>query len=207
MSKLSKKERIVLEAKKMFAQNGYAQTIMDDLAQAADVNKATIYYHFKDKATLYETLFLEGVQKIADRVIEQTDEQTHPQEKLAVYIKVYATSLQECYHLSSILLREIASGGDSMPSSVLAQLLRTTKRLTEILEMCAEKNGGVCYEPMVIQLMIISTLSSFITTKPIRKRVKEELDSSAPTLPALKLEDIAEKLTFMIYASLQKGEK
>lgn len=203
---MTKKELILTEAKKMFAKRGYSATIMDDLAKEANVNKATIYYHYKDKATLYETLFLEGVKKIADETIEKSSLPCEPQEKLAEYIKAYAIRLKKCRYLTSILLRELASGGDSMPKSVLEQLFLTTKRLTSIIEECTKVSHTICQEPMLIQLMIVSTLSTFITTEPIRKRVKEEIDFSANTLPSLSIEEVANKLAFMISKNLQ-GEK
>ena len=200
---MTKKELILEEAKKMFAKKGYAATIMDDLAKIAGVNKATIYYHYKDKATLYETLFFEGVKKIADETIEKSSIPSEPSEKLKEYIKAYAKRLKKCEYLTSILLRELASGGESMPKSVLEQLFRTTKRLTKIIEECTKSSNTICQEPMLIQLMIVSTLSAFITTEPIRKRVKEEIDSSAKTLPPLSIEEVAEKLSQMITLNLQ----
>ena len=203
---MTKKELILHEAKKMFAKRGYSATIMDDLAKVAGVNKATIYYHYKDKASLYETLFLEGVKKIADETIEKSSIPKEPHEKLREYIKAYAKRLKKCRYLTSILLRELASGGESMPKSVLEQLFRTTKRLTNIIEECTHISHTICQEPMLIQLLIVSTLSAFITTEPIRKRVKEEIDFSANTLPSLSIEEVADKLAFMITKNLQ-GEK
>ena len=201
---MTKKELILEEAKKMFASKGYAATIMDDLAKVAGVNKATIYYHYKDKASLYETLFFEGVKKIADETIQKSSIPKEPYEKLKEYIKAYAKRLKKCEHLTSILLRELASGGESMPKSVLEQLFRTTKRLTTIIEECTKSSKTICQEPMLIQLMIVSTLSTFITTEPIRKRVKEEIDSTAKTLPPLSIEEVAEKLAKMIIKNLQE---
>ena len=203
---MTKKELILHEAKKMFANRGYSATIMDDLAKVAGVNKATIYYHYKDKATLYETLFFEGVKKIADETIEKSSLPSEPSDKLAEYIKAYAKRLKKCEYLTSILLRELASGGESMPKSVLEQLFRTTKRLTHIIEECTKQSNTICQEPMLIQLMIVSTLSTFITTEPIRKRVKEEIDSSAKTLPSLSIEEVANKLAQMITKNLQGGD-
>jgi AcrR family transcriptional regulator len=202
---LSKKKMILQEAQKMFAQYGYAATIMDDLAKRAGVNKATIYYHFKDKATLYETLFFEAVKGIADAIIVRTDLLQTPQKQLHAYVTTFSEVLDTSPHLASILLRELASGGDSMPKSVLEQLLRTTKRLASILENYTKSEGTICQDPMVIQLMIITTLSSFITTEPIRKRVHEELDPHAPTMPAITLPQLADKLTAMIRTTLTQG--
>jgi len=203
VTKISKKDLILQEAKKMFAKRGFSATIMDDLAKVAKVNKATIYYHYKDKATLYETLFLEGIKQIADETIHKSQLEIEPYLKLKAYISAYANRLQKCQYLTSILLRELASGGESMPKSVLEQLFRTTKHLTSIIKECTQKNNTICQEPMLIQLMIVSTLSAFITTEPIRKRVKQEIDNTAPTLPNLTIEEVADKLSFMITKNLQ----
>jgi AcrR family transcriptional regulator len=46
--------KILTCATRLFAQHGYEGAIMDDLAEQCGVNKASIYYHHKDKATLYE---------------------------------------------------------------------------------------------------------------------------------------------------------
>jgi AcrR family transcriptional regulator len=49
------RERIVSAAARLFGRKGYKGTSLNDIAKAAKVNKATIYYHFTKKtAILYE---------------------------------------------------------------------------------------------------------------------------------------------------------
>lgn len=49
------REKILKLAGNLFWQQGYLGTSIDDIAQAVDLNKATIYYYFKDKnQILYE---------------------------------------------------------------------------------------------------------------------------------------------------------
>lgn len=49
--------RIMREAERLFAANGYAETSVDNIAKAAKVNKALIYYYFKSKDELLNALF------------------------------------------------------------------------------------------------------------------------------------------------------
>lgn len=49
----SSRERILSAAWSLFASEGYAEVSMQTIADAAKVNKATLYHHFKDKEQLF----------------------------------------------------------------------------------------------------------------------------------------------------------
>jgi len=62
----SKREQIVKAALRVFLNNGYAATSMNRVAEEADVIKATIYSHFKDKEQLFVAIIEEAtIGKIA----------------------------------------------------------------------------------------------------------------------------------------------
>ena len=42
------KEKILKVSQELFAKNGFNGTSVNQIAKAANVNKALIYYHFKD---------------------------------------------------------------------------------------------------------------------------------------------------------------
>jgi AcrR family transcriptional regulator len=70
----SKRDVIVQAAVKTFLENGYAATSMNQVAEEADVIKATIYSHFADKKQLFKAVIEEVVLKKAGAeltVIEQ----------------------------------------------------------------------------------------------------------------------------------------
>jgi AcrR family transcriptional regulator len=56
----SKREQIVRAALKVFLEKGYAATSMNRVADEADVIKATIYSHFKDKEQLFVAIIEEA---------------------------------------------------------------------------------------------------------------------------------------------------
>jgi AcrR family transcriptional regulator len=47
------RERILATAWSLFASEGYAEVSMQNIADAARVNKATLYHHFGDKEQLF----------------------------------------------------------------------------------------------------------------------------------------------------------
>jgi AcrR family transcriptional regulator len=49
-------ERILVEAARLFSENGYAGTRMSDIASAIGVTKPIVYRHFDSKQTLFEAL-------------------------------------------------------------------------------------------------------------------------------------------------------
>lgn len=50
---MNSKEKILVAAKTLFAEKGYADVSMRNLAQAVNLSVAGIYHHFSDKHTLY----------------------------------------------------------------------------------------------------------------------------------------------------------
>lgn len=73
---LSRRERVLVEAERLFALEGFHGVSMRDIAQAADVKLALVVYHFETKAKLYHAVFehrkelfeerLQGIKSITD---------------------------------------------------------------------------------------------------------------------------------------------
>ena len=52
--------KLILDASlRLFSQKGFARTSVRDIAQAAGITDAAIYYHFASKRDLFEALFEE----------------------------------------------------------------------------------------------------------------------------------------------------
>ena len=57
-------------AARQFAERGFAATTIDDVAAAARVSKGTVYYHFEDKAELFEAVFRDRQNRLVVTVAE-----------------------------------------------------------------------------------------------------------------------------------------
>lgn len=51
-----KKQEVLEAAKRIFAQYGYSKTTMSDIGRAVGLNKASLYYHYKDKLALFKAV-------------------------------------------------------------------------------------------------------------------------------------------------------
>lgn len=64
------KEQILKTALDVFSKKGYQSTTLEDIAKAAGVTRGAIYWHFENKASLYNTLIeqanVRGDKAIAD---------------------------------------------------------------------------------------------------------------------------------------------
>lgn len=61
---LSGRERILNQARQHFLKQGYAAVSMQQIADAAGVNKATLYHHFRDKEDLFVAVLASELQRI-----------------------------------------------------------------------------------------------------------------------------------------------
>lgn len=66
------KAKILIAAKKLFSEKGFESTSVDELAEAAQVAKGTIYVHFKNKDEILLVLLQEALTQIRHIVAEST---------------------------------------------------------------------------------------------------------------------------------------
>ncbi|MBV1869304.1 MAG: TetR/AcrR family transcriptional regulator [Gammaproteobacteria bacterium] len=168
MIKIKTADKILIGATKMFAQHGYDGTIMDNVAKQCDVNKASIYYHHKDKATLYENALTTLFIPIVDAVISAVEAESDPVKKLYVHIKTFANSSARNPDFASILMREMASGGVSMPSRAREQMLRILFQLNLTLQLGEAQGVFKPSNPLIVHFMIIGAINLFVASIPFR---------------------------------------
>jgi AcrR family transcriptional regulator len=58
------RQRILDVARAAFIERGYADVSMQEIADAAGLTKAAIYYHFKDKEELFQQVLVEEVDRL-----------------------------------------------------------------------------------------------------------------------------------------------
>jgi len=198
--KTSKKEMIVAIAGENFSKYGYEATSLEAIAKECDISKPAIYYHFKDKADLYEAVLLKRFSELS-RSIEQNTILENPEENLTVYIQTFGNYLIETPCFSAIFAREIANDAKSMPDSCVIELSKTLQSLTSILESGKKKGIFECENPFMIQMMVVTTLTSYISTKMLRKRVFNVLGENDKAIDP-NIEDVIENLSKKIIKAL-----
>ena len=82
IDKQAKKQDIIEAAMKVFAQKGFANTKMADVAEAANIGKGTIYEYFKSKDEIFEFVFNHFMESMETSVAKAIFKITDPVEKL-----------------------------------------------------------------------------------------------------------------------------
>jgi TetR/AcrR family transcriptional regulator, cholesterol catabolism regulator len=67
------RERILLEAARLFRHHGYAATTLREVADAAGIKAGSIYYHFESKEQILGEVMDKGIQVVAAAVRERID--------------------------------------------------------------------------------------------------------------------------------------
>lgn len=82
---LTNRDRLVAQARRLFAENGYAAVSVDEVAAAAGLTKGAVYYQFKDKTDLFRAA-CEAVMADVARYVDLSTmaESPHPLEEIIV---------------------------------------------------------------------------------------------------------------------------
>jgi TetR/AcrR family transcriptional regulator len=98
-------------AMREFAEEGVAGARTDAIARAAAVNKALLYYYFKDKETLYGAVLDHVFAGLAERVLDVLKKDLAPKEKYLAYVGAHFDYLAGNPRLPRIVQREFMRAG------------------------------------------------------------------------------------------------
>ena len=165
------KDLILQNAIKLFSQKEFSSVSMDSLAKECGLNKAMIFYYYKNKQALYEEVIIYILDEIYTVMIKKNQNLIDPKEQLISFIKTFTLFAWEKPYLSSLLLRELSHSNNSDISQILfANMKKLYKLFCDIL-----KNGennvfidNCSKDSMMLYFMIIGTINLMVTTTNIR---------------------------------------
>lgn len=155
-------ERIMGAAKDEFAQNGFAGARVDGIARRAGVNKAALYYHVGDKKTLYARVIQHVLQGASSRLEHHLVQSRSPEERILAYVRALAETFCENPQMPRIVMREMVSGGQTLPGVFFDGLARIIGMLADIIDdgrrsgVFGDARAGLVHF-MTIGALVIST--------------------------------------------------
>ena len=163
-------EKILTAARAVFAENGYSGAHVDEIAERAGVNKATLYYQIGDKDTLFANVIHQVLGNTAQNIAAAVAKVDHPEEKLKVYINCIAANVDKNPELPSIMMREIAADGAHLPRVVVEDIVAVLTILVGILDEGRKKRIFVEVVPFLIHMMIVGTILFYKKALPIKDK-------------------------------------
>jgi AcrR family transcriptional regulator len=118
-----RKEEIVAEATRLFAERGYEGTSMGDLAECVGLRKASLFHHFESKDTLYATVLSQLVDGVQGAILRVRTADGSFVDRLDALSDAITGLLGEQPHAARLLIREAMDWGPVMRDQ-LAERIR-----------------------------------------------------------------------------------
>jgi len=111
---LSTARRIVATAEDIFAEQGLAGARMDEIARAAKVNKALLYYYFRSKEELHRFVLETLLSQLSARVGEAVTDTPSASKRLSAMVDNFFDFVLAHPNYPRLIQREIMSRGPNM---------------------------------------------------------------------------------------------
>lgn len=103
------RDDILQSAAQVFRQKGFHGASMADIAEAVQLQKASLYHHFASKQEILLELLDRALEMVTQRMADVMTQEISPAEKLRLAMRVYLKTLGEQGDLVSVLLLEFRS--------------------------------------------------------------------------------------------------
>lgn len=168
------RRRILDAAAQVFAERGFDGAAVDEIAARAGVNKAMLYYHIGDKATLYgavTTEFFGHIRAAIERNLEGLDD---PRDKIRAVQRTFLETCSAHPHYPQLMQRELADGGTHLSDEglkAMAGVMRITRSTVE-----EGRRTGVFRDvhPLLAHLLVVSSAMFIMNAQRLRSRLDEQ---------------------------------
>jgi AcrR family transcriptional regulator len=174
--RLEIRERLFAAAISLFAEQGFTTTTMDDIAERADVARATVFYHFPQKVSFLEEWGRHRRARVAEILRREQAGDRPVADQLRCYLgemaKINLNARQESVVLMDAAARHGALFRQPMLDVELARLIEQGRQTGEIRpDADAAQAGGI------LAIGYFSTVLRWIAAEPPPFSLPAELDS------------------------------
>jgi AcrR family transcriptional regulator len=153
--KESAKEKIMKVATSLFAKKGFDAATVDEIAEKAKVNKALIYYYYKNKDDLLAKIFDSFMGKVLIRFQElfskmESKEVFNSKNRVGEIMRILLSFLMENEELLKIMLMESIKGKRDPFLEIMKR--QTGKQLVELVDEARGK--GITLDKEVTQMWV-----------------------------------------------------
>lgn len=169
---ISTEDKILLAAKEVFTQKGYAAARMQEIADAAGINKGLLHYYFKNKEKLFLSVFHDALDHFIPRVNQVLEADLSLEEKIAGFIGEYMEVLIKNPHLPAFVLGEMNQHPQEFTNSILSRKeLPNPMKLMMQLQMEADAGRIRPVSPLHLWMNIVSMCVLPFAARPMFQAV------------------------------------
>ena len=166
---------ILQAAAREFAELGIAGARTDAIAHEAKVNKALLYYYFKDKETLYGAVLDNAFSTMKARVFQVLDSDLPPRRKIMAYVGAYFDFIASNSIYPKLMQREMMRAREGR-SLHLDRLVKTYfqpiyRRLRELLRKGIAEGEFRPVDPAHFVPSMVAMIVFYFSSAPVMQRI------------------------------------
>jgi TetR/AcrR family transcriptional regulator len=167
----SSRQRLFQAAATEFALHGFAGGNVDRIAKAAGLNKAMIYYHFRNKAELYREILRDMFTSVEARVKQTAGSDANAEDKIRDFVESIAREAEARPHFPPIWFREIADGGAHLDHDTVSRIAGIVRTLAGIIQEGVAAGTFRPVSPLLVHGGIVGPLLLYFASGGLRLRV------------------------------------
>ena len=165
-----KKREIIKAASQCFAHYGYDKTTLEDIGKLVGLNKASLYYYYKNKDSIFSDVILFELDEFFITILKKVSEQTSFKDKIFTYLNERLRHTQYTGNLHKLVLENVKSFKPLVIELIEKIMDMEAGYLADILKVYVENEEIVsCDEEKVAK-------SILIVANAIRNRMFRHVD-------------------------------
>jgi TetR/AcrR family transcriptional regulator len=158
-----------------FAAHGVAGARTDAIAREARVNKALLYYYFKDKETLYGAVLDDAFSGLKKAVFQVLDSQLPPREKIMAYAGAYFDFIASNQLYPRLMQREMMRAREGH-SPHIEKVIKTYiqpifLRVSEVLREGIAKGEFRAVNPVHFVPSMVAMIVFYFSSAPMLQQI------------------------------------
>jgi len=184
-------EKILEAAARLFGTHRFHEVRMEDVADAADVGKGTLYRYFRDKEELFTGLLEHALKQFQERIREEVAKASGARDRLEALVGAIITYFDEHPHLMELIQRgELSHIGDK-PFVWNYARVGMLKQTTDLFEEGRVRGEFAVGDPELTAMLLLGGIRTVIRigVKPrpadLPRRIVQNVLCGAAAVPCL----------------------
>jgi len=186
-----KYQKIIQAATKVFAQKGFYNSKVADVAKEAKVADGTIYLYFKNKDDLLISIFENSMDIFTGEIQKIVEEVSDPIEKLHRFIRLHLELVKQNQDTAQVLQIELRQSSKFMKEYAATKFRDYLARISLILEEGQAKSVfKKSINPLIVKRAIFGAVDEMALDWVLMKKKKYTMEEVADQLCSMLVEGL-----------------
>lgn len=185
----------------LFSRRGFDGVTVDDIAKAAGVNRAMLYYHFADKLTLYRDIVCRMLDIAGARVTAVVEQPISAPEKLEQFIAGFVDLADSHPYFPPLMLREISEGALHFDDEIFTRLRRVFLAFMQVL---TEGQHAGTFQQVNPVLAYLSVIGPVLLNSARERAARQPGRDQLPMFMQVPHDELTRHMSRMALRMLQK---